>query len=465
MFKRIIYLSIATFFFVSIFTRPVLAVSYGEGVYGEGNYNEGDVTAPVISSVVATPTTTGATITWTTDEVASSQVEYGTTNSYGTQTTEADTGTRVTSHTVTLSGLSSCTTYHYRVLSTDAVSNQGTGSDGTFKTTGCSSSGSSSSSSNSSSSSFHCDNTAPTYAPNLYSAVPQDSTSILLTFTGAGDPVEHYALEFGRESGKYIWGATTIGDKNIRSYLVKSLSPNTTYYFRVRGGNGCATGDWSQEIAATTKGYVSTKNLNIVSLELTPVQETQTETVNPSCKTHTVQSGDTLWSIAQDVLGDGSNYQEIIDQNKITYPSLETSNALHTGWELKVNCTGQPNQPSETITKGGYDVHVKVVDTNKKPVAGAKVTLHSAPKEATTDKDGIATFTNVEAGQHKVLIAYDGYQGEQSINLTGDVKQFDLNVTVQKQSVLLSPTVLVLLGISGLIIVVLSVLLVRARRK
>lgn len=96
-----------------------------------------DTTAPVLSSVAASVSSTGATITWTTNELASTYVNYGTTSGYGTTTTEVDTSPRVTSHSVVISGLETCTTYHYRVNSKDAALNLATGSDKTFKTTGC----------------------------------------------------------------------------------------------------------------------------------------------------------------------------------------------------------------------------------------------------------------------------------------------------------------------------------------
>src|SRR3990167_2127229 len=82
-----------------------------------------DITGPTVSAVSSTPTSAGATITWTTNEDSSSKVDYGLTNSYGSTTTETDTTTRVQTHSVTLSGLSSCTTYHYRARSIDAALN------------------------------------------------------------------------------------------------------------------------------------------------------------------------------------------------------------------------------------------------------------------------------------------------------------------------------------------------------
>ena len=90
---------------------------------------------PTISSIAATTSSTSATISWDTDEVASTQIEYGLTNTYGTTTTETDTSTPVTSHSQTISNLTSCTEYNYRVLSRDVVGNQTTSSDNTFTTT------------------------------------------------------------------------------------------------------------------------------------------------------------------------------------------------------------------------------------------------------------------------------------------------------------------------------------------
>ena len=96
-----------------------------------------DTEDSVISLLVASPANTTSTITWTTDELSSSIVDYGLTNAYGTSTVEEDTSPRVTSHSVDISSLVACTTYHFRVRSTDGASNTATGSDNTFTTTGC----------------------------------------------------------------------------------------------------------------------------------------------------------------------------------------------------------------------------------------------------------------------------------------------------------------------------------------
>ncbi len=96
-----------------------------------------DITPPVISNISVNPSANGATIRWTTDEAASSQVAYGLTSSYGSLSAEADTVSRVTSHTLLLSGLVSCSTYHYTASSTDASLNSGSDGDNSFTTQGC----------------------------------------------------------------------------------------------------------------------------------------------------------------------------------------------------------------------------------------------------------------------------------------------------------------------------------------
>ena len=96
-----------------------------------------DTTAPGISGISVDPESDSATIYWTTDEAASSIVEYGPSSSYVASTTEANTSPRVTSHEIVISNLEPCVTYHYRVISRDASSNQVTGNNNSFTTKDC----------------------------------------------------------------------------------------------------------------------------------------------------------------------------------------------------------------------------------------------------------------------------------------------------------------------------------------
>lgn len=96
-----------------------------------------DDTAPGISGISVSPESTEATVLWTTDELASSLVEYGPSTTYTASTTESDISPRVLSHSVTIPSLEACVTYHYRVRSTDASGNEVVGNDNRFTTKGC----------------------------------------------------------------------------------------------------------------------------------------------------------------------------------------------------------------------------------------------------------------------------------------------------------------------------------------
>lgn len=97
------------------------------------------VAYPNISNIFVTQvSTTGALITFTTDLQTSDLINYGLTTGYGSATAEANTSPRVTSHSVTLSGLTPCKTYNYDIYVNGANSNATTSPNYRFITQGCS---------------------------------------------------------------------------------------------------------------------------------------------------------------------------------------------------------------------------------------------------------------------------------------------------------------------------------------
>lgn len=88
---------------------------------------------PVISNVtVSNITSTGATISWTTNVAGDSQVLFGATAAYGSAS--ALNSAQVTDHSVTLAGLAANISYHFAVKSQDALGNLATSPDATFST-------------------------------------------------------------------------------------------------------------------------------------------------------------------------------------------------------------------------------------------------------------------------------------------------------------------------------------------
>lgn len=92
-----------------------------------------DTVSPSLFSVHTNPKAGSATIIWNTDEVCTSQVEYGLTADYGHETTLSS--GLVAVHNVSISSLEPVTTYHYRVKSLDGCGRVIISDDFTFTTT------------------------------------------------------------------------------------------------------------------------------------------------------------------------------------------------------------------------------------------------------------------------------------------------------------------------------------------
>ena len=91
-----------------------------------------DLTPPVISNVLVNTTNNSATVTWTTDEGATSKVEWGASTGY--EKPAVSDNALVTKHSLPLSGLQPDTTYNFRLTSTDFFDNSVITSNLTFKT-------------------------------------------------------------------------------------------------------------------------------------------------------------------------------------------------------------------------------------------------------------------------------------------------------------------------------------------
>ncbi len=97
-----------------------------------------------------------------------------------------------------------------------------------------------------------CDNESPKSAPKIISAITSGTGEITLTWERAKNPVTHYLIAYGMQKGKPLYGNPDIG--NTGKYTVKGLSGGATYYFKVRAGNGCKPGEFSNEIAVKVGG-------------------------------------------------------------------------------------------------------------------------------------------------------------------------------------------------------------------
>ncbi len=185
-----------------------------------------DTTPPVISSVGSSGiSSSGATVSWSTNEASDSQVDFGTTSSYGSSTTLN--ASMVTSHSQSLSGLVPSTTYHYRVKSKDAAGNMATSGDYTFATTP------------------PPDTTPPSISNVAGIAITSSGATITWTTNEASDSQVDYGTTTSYGSSSALDASRTTS----HTRALTGLSASTTYHFRAKSrdaaGNLGSSGDFS----------------------------------------------------------------------------------------------------------------------------------------------------------------------------------------------------------------------------
>ena len=77
-----------------------------------------DALPPLVYNVSSLPGGSAIRVTWKTDERSKSRLEYGLTTGYGDSVID---NTLLTSHTLEITGLSSSTLYHFRIVATDSL--------------------------------------------------------------------------------------------------------------------------------------------------------------------------------------------------------------------------------------------------------------------------------------------------------------------------------------------------------
>jgi hypothetical protein len=101
-----------------------------------------------------------------------------------------------------------------------------------------------------------CSDLAPHNAPDLFQ-IDTTKNSAKLYFTPVAGPVSYYYIAYGFLDWNERYGVSF--DRGfytgVLDFTINALAPNTQYYFKVRGGNGCAPGAWSNILAVKTEGY------------------------------------------------------------------------------------------------------------------------------------------------------------------------------------------------------------------
>jgi len=167
-----------------------------------------DTTAPVISNIGASAATSTATVLWTTNEGATSQVSYGTSTALGLNTT-LDTGL-VTTHSQALTGLTPGTTYYYMVRSSDTYGNTATSSQGSFITS-------------------VVDTTPPVISSTTITTTTSTATIGWITNENATSQVF-----YGTSTAMGLNTTLDTGLVTTHSQVLTGLTATTTYYYQIQ---------------------------------------------------------------------------------------------------------------------------------------------------------------------------------------------------------------------------------------
>jgi phosphodiesterase/alkaline phosphatase D-like protein len=172
--------------------------------------NAADTTPPVISAVSASASSTSAVISWTTNEAATSRVDYGT--SPTSLTSNVSDAVLATSHTLTLTGLTSGTTYYYRVTSVDSSANSSTSPPAASQP-----------------SSF---STTAAAGPVISAVTATPGANGTATITWTTNVASNSRVDYGTTTGL----GTTVSNATLvtaHSVALSGLTTGTTYYYQV----------------------------------------------------------------------------------------------------------------------------------------------------------------------------------------------------------------------------------------
>jgi peptidoglycan hydrolase-like protein with peptidoglycan-binding domain len=190
-----------------------------------------DMTAPSFSAIATSVMATSATITWTTNELANSQVMYGLTSSYGLSTSLD--GALVTSHSVLLTGLTAGSLYHFSIRSADSSGNVATSTDSTLTTTAT-------------------DTTAP-----IISTITASAASITATVSWTTDEAATGRVYYATSTPLVLLDASTLTQgtsalSTAHSFSLSGLASSSAYHFVVTSADAVNNVATSSELMFTT---------------------------------------------------------------------------------------------------------------------------------------------------------------------------------------------------------------------
>ena len=299
-----------------------------------------DTAAPTVSSISASPATSSAIIAWTTNELANSYLNYGTSAAYGSSATSS---TLTINHIINLSSLTENTLYHYQVVSTDANSNTAASSDQTFTTNA------------------EADSTAPTISSVTTGSTSLTSAIITWNTNENSNSLIDYGItdSLGSLAGQIDDSTTT------HSVTLSDLSENTTYYYQVRSHD--------------SDGNIGTDDNGGSFYSFTTTQDSTAPTItNATSSTVSDTSATITWTTNE------------LSDSLVNYG---TTNAYGSATAKDTTLTYQHSVKIESLTKQTtYHFQVVSADADDNSASSVDATF------TTTDNPGIVETVTVNTG-------------------------------------------------------------------
>jgi glucose/arabinose dehydrogenase/chitodextrinase len=334
-----------------------------------------DTTAPTISGRTATSITgSSAQITWSTNEPATSRVEYGLTNSYGSLT-PLD-ATLVTAHSVALVGLAPNTTYNYRVISTDAAGNQAVSANTTFKTAAAS-------------------DTIPPSIPTGLTATAVSTTQINLSWSASTDNVAVTGYQVFRNG-------TQVGISTTTTFNDTGLSPSTPYSYTVRAVDAAANpSGQSAPASASTLTPDTTSPTVAITAPTGPAPLSGTVTISADASDNAGVSGVTFL-VDNAVVGGG---EDTTFPYSVSWDTTSVPNGVHT---IVARARDTSNNTADslpvTVTVSNTQIAGLVAAYSFDDGTGTTANDFSGQGNTATLINGVAWVT----GQHGKAVSFDG---------------------------------------------------------
>jgi LysM repeat protein len=190
--------------------------------------------------------------------------------------------------------------------------------------------------------------------------------------------VEYYKIKLLDKNGHILrsWRKQTKSN-----YIVPGVVADKAHIVIIRAYDKAGNYEEQQTVVdfETASANINTE----VSTEiLTEVSTNVSTTENANACSYTIKSGDTLWSIANEVYGDGSRYQKIIELNKEKYSNIETK--LSIGQELALDCGDKQAKENDTKQEDISVQNDQKVESQTEPQAQTQVQAKKETQEKTS---------------------------------------------------------------------------------